>query len=158
MKRSKNATRRQFLKGATTASVGALGFPYIVPSSALGKAGTVAPSNRIVMGSIGVGGKGTGNMNTFMGSKDVQVVAVCDVDTNHRNRARDMVNEKYGNQDCAAYNDFRDLVAREDIDAVTVGTPDHWHALTTVAAANAGKDVYCEKPLANSVGEGRAIC
>ena len=158
MKRSTNATRRQFLKGATTASVGALGFPYIVPSSALGKAGTVAPSNRIVLGSIGVGGQGTGNMKRLMGSKDVQVVAVCDVDTNHRNAARDAVNEKYDNQDCAAYNDFHDLVAREDIDAVTIGTPDHWHALTTVAAANAGKDVYCEKPLANSVGEGRAIC
>ncbi|NQT14895.1 MAG: Gfo/Idh/MocA family oxidoreductase, partial [Planctomycetes bacterium] len=91
-------------------------------------------------------------------SKDVQAVAVCDVDTNHRNRARDAVNEKYGNQDCAAYNDFRDLVAREDIDAVTIGTPDHWHALTTVAAANAGKDVYCEKPLAMDFEKLKSAC
>ncbi len=155
--RQKKATRRQFLRQATNASVGALSFPYIVPSSALGKAGTVAPSKRIVMGCIGTGGQGTGNMNNFMG-KGLQVVAVCDVDTNHRNRARDVVNKNYGNKDCAAYDDFRDLVARKDIDAVTVCTPDHWHALTAIAAAKSGKDIYCEKPLANTIAEGRAIC
>jgi predicted dehydrogenase len=143
---------------ATAASVGVLGLSHIVPSSALGRDGTVAPSNRIVMGCIGTGGQGGGNMHAFMGNKDVQVVAVCDVDANHRNANRDAVNKHYGNTGCVAYKDFRDLVARKDIDAVSIATPDHWHALTSIAAAKAGKDIYCEKPLANSVGEGRAIC
>ncbi len=152
------STRRQFLGRATSASVGAFGLPYFVPASALGKAGTVAPSNRIVMGCIGTGGQGTGNMKRFMGSEGVQVVAVCDVDMERRNRAREIVNKKYGNRDCKAYNDFRELVAQKGINAVSIGTPDHWHALTSIAAAKAGMDIYCEKPLANSVGEGRAIC
>jgi predicted dehydrogenase len=151
-------TRRGFLKQAAVASTGAVGFPSIVPASALGNAGNTAPSNRIVMGCIGMGGQGRGNMGRFMGFKDVQVVAVCDVDTKHRDQGRNAVNEKYGNEDCKAYDDFRELVARKDIDAVSIGTPDHWHALTSIAAANHGKDIYCEKPLANSVGEGRAIC
>jgi predicted dehydrogenase len=129
-----------------------------VPASVLGRDGGVAPSARIVMGCIGTGGQGSGNMRNFMGQPDVRVVAVCDVDTNHGNRARDTVNKHYGNRDCKAYKDFRELVARKDIDAVSIGTPDHWHALTSIAAAKADKDIYCEKPLANSVGEGRAIC
>jgi len=135
-----------------------MGLPYFVPSSALGKDGSVAPSNRIVMGCIGTGGKGTGNMRWFMGRKTVQVVAVCDVDAKHRDRARGLVNKHYGNHACKAYTDFRELVARKDLNAVSIGTPDHWHALTSIAAAKAGMHVYCEKPLANSVGEGRAIC
>ena len=151
-------TRRQWLQTAAQASAGALAFPYVVPASALGKGGEVAPSNRIVMGAIGTGGQGRGNLGRFLGFKEIQVVAVCDVETNHRHAARDMVNKKYDNKDCATHNDFRKLVARKDIDAVSIATPDHWHALTSIAAANAGMDIYCEKPLANSVGEGRAIC
>lgn len=158
MKGRKKTTRREFLKRASVASAGALSFPYAVPCSALAKDAAVAPSERIVMGCIGTGGRGGGNMRTFMSQKDVQVVAVCDVDTNHRNGSRNAVNKHYGNQDCAAYKDFRELVARKDISAVSIATPDHWHALTSVAAAKAGMDIYCEKPLANSVGEGRAIC
>ncbi|MHC4674653.1 MAG: Gfo/Idh/MocA family protein, partial [Planctomycetota bacterium] len=154
----KKATRRDVLKQAATASVGALSFPYIVSSSALGNACATAPSNRIVMGCIGSGGMGRGNIGRFMGSDEVQMVAVCDVDDRHSKRARNKVNEKYGNQDCATYKDFRELLARKDLDAVIVATPDHWHALASVAALNAGKDVYCEKPLANSIGEGRAVC
>jgi len=152
------STRRQFLKRTATVSAGAMGLPYFVPSSALGKSGSVAPSNRIVMGCIGTGGKGTGNMKWFMGQKTVQVVAVCDVDSRHRNRARGLVNKHYDNHDCKAYTDFRELVARKDLNAMSIGTPDHWHALTSIAAAKAGMHVYCEKPLANSVGESRAIC
>ena len=158
MKRQNRATRRVFLKTASTAAAAAAGLPCVVPSAALGKDGAVAPSERIVMGSIGTGGQGSGNMRNFMGQKDVRLVAVCDVDRGHRDGAKNTVDKHYGNQDCAAYKDFREMVARKDIDAVSIGTPDHWHALTTIAAAKSGKDVYCEKPLANSVGEGRAMC
>jgi len=136
----------------------AVSLPVIVPASALGKEGAIAPSDRIVMGCIGVGGRGGGNMRTFMSYPEVQVVAVCDVDKGHRDRAQDAVNKKYGDTDCAAYKDFRKLVARKDVNAVSVATPDHWHALTSIAAANAGMDVYCEKPLTNSIGEGRTLC
>jgi predicted dehydrogenase len=135
-----------------------MGFPTIIPSSALGLDGNKAPSQRIVMGCIGMGGKGRNNMQTFLSQKDVQVVAVCDVDQKHLGMGEELVNKQYNNKDCAKFRDFRELVVRNDIDAISVATPDHWHAVTSVAALNNGKDVYCEKPLANSVGEGRAIC
>jgi predicted dehydrogenase len=158
MRRTHSTTRRQFLKRAATASAVALGAPYFVSPSALGLAGTVAPSDRIVLGAVGSGGKGRHNTQTFQSFADVQVVAVCDVDRKHLEAAKAEVDKTYGNSDCAAYRDFRELVGRQDIDVVSVATPDHWHALASVAAANADKDVYCEKPLANSVAEGRAIC
>jgi len=172
--RERRFTRRQVLKRATTASVGVLGFPYFVPASALGKAGNVAPSNRITMGVIGAGGMGMGNMKLFMKAPEVQIVAVCDVDAGSnryrggwrggRKPARQLVEKYYAEKagsgtytGCGAYNDFRELLQRKDIDAVAVCTPDHWHALATIHAAKAGKDVYCEKPLANTVAEGRAM-
>lgn len=150
-----NTTRREFLKTSTVAAA-AIAAPYYVPATALGF-GRAAPSERIVMGCIGTRGQGRGIMGAFMNQDDVQVVGVCDVDTRELKTAVEQVNMKYGNQDCKEYGDFRELVARDDIDAVTVTTPDHWHALCSVAAANAGKHIYCEKPLANSIGEGRAI-
>ena len=123
----------------------------------LGKAGSVAPSNRITLGFIGVGEHGTTvNLNNFLGNSDAQVVAICDVDANRRNQAHDMVNEKYGNEDCTACNDFREIIGRDDIDAVVISTPDHWHALIAVTAAKAGKDVFCEKPTL-TVHEGRVL-
>lgn len=168
------STRRDFLKGSAAVTAGTLGFPYIVSSRAMGSDGNVAPSNRIVMGAIGVGGQGTGIMRAHMGQPEVQMVAVCDVETESnkyygggtcgREPARRLVEkhyaEKTGNdyKGCVAYRDFRELLARKDIDAVTVCTPDHWHGLISVAAANAGKDIYCEKPLVNTVAEGRAVC
>lgn len=171
--KGKKLSRRGFLREAAGASAAIVGFPYLVPSSALGQAGTVAPSNRIVMGCIGVGGQGTYNMKAFMGNPDVQVVAVCDVErgrnayrgaTFGREPARQTVEDYYASQKesgtykgCAAYTDFRELLTRDDIDAVSVCTPDHWHGLISVAAAKAGKDIYCEKPLANTITEGRAI-
>jgi predicted dehydrogenase len=166
-------SRRGFLREAAGASAAIVGFPHFVPSSVFGQAGTVAPSNRIVMGCIGVGGQGTYNMKAFMGNPDVQVVAVCDVErgrnayrgaTFGREPARQTVEDYYASQKesgtykgCAAYTDFRELLARDDIDAVSVCTPDHWHGLISVAAAKASKDIYCEKPLANTITEGRAI-
>lgn len=96
----KQINRRQFLKRATGITVGAVAFPYLIPSSALGQAGRLAPSNRIVMGCIGVGSQGTGNMRGFLGKKEAQVVAVCDVDKKHRDQAKKIVDDKYGNSDC----------------------------------------------------------
>jgi len=150
----RHITRRAFFK--KTAGVAA--FPYIAPSSALGKAGSVTPSNRITIGFIGVGGHGRAvNLTNFLGNADAQAVAVCDVDTNNMNIARDMVNQKYGNKDCATYNDFREIIERNDIDAVMISTPDHWHVPISIAAAKAGKDVECEKPTL-TVEEGRVLC
>jgi len=132
-------------------------FPYIVASSALGKDGNVAANNRIVMGCIGVGGQGTANMRAFMGHEDAQVVAVCDVVEERRQKAKDIVDQHYGNKGCTSYNDFRDVLARKDVDAVSIVTQDHWHAIIAVAAARVGKDMYCEKPLGVAVVEGKAI-
>jgi hypothetical protein len=157
MSRQKKVSRRRLLKDVTGLTAGAISFPYIVSSSALGKSGGVAPSNRIVMGSIGVGGQGTSKMRAFLGNEDVRVVAVCDVVTDRRQKAKDIVDKQYGDTGCTAYNDFRDLLARKDIDAVVIAPQDHWHALMAVAAARAGKDMYCEKPLGVAVTEGQAI-
>ncbi|MBW7863212.1 MAG: Gfo/Idh/MocA family oxidoreductase [Candidatus Hydrogenedentes bacterium] len=153
----KPLSRRAFLRRTGLAAAGAAAFPHIIPGSALGLDGAVAPSNRITVGSIGVGGMGTGNLKGFLGQKRAQVLAVCDVDREHRQNAAGLVNEQYGNTDCAEYNDFRELLARGDIDAVALGLPDHWHGLAGVAAARAGKDIYGEKPLAYNISEGRAV-
>ncbi|MHC4546059.1 MAG: Gfo/Idh/MocA family protein [Planctomycetota bacterium] len=150
-------TRRKFMKRAAGITTGALAFPYVVASSALGKAGSVVASNRITLGFIGVGSHGIGmNLRTFLGNNDAQAVAVCDVDVNHLKKGRDTVNQKYGNQDCATYKDFRDVIARDDIDAVMISTPDHWHVPISIMAAKAGKDVECEKPTL-TVAEGRVL-
>lgn len=153
-----NMTRRQFIKRAGSLAAGAAAFPYIIPGAALGLNGATAPSNRITIGCIGMGGMGTGNMEGFLGHPGAQVVAVCDVDEHHRNRARDKVNDRYENTDCATYHDFRELIARGDIDAMSLALPDHWHAIPAIMAARAGKDIYGEKPLAYNITEGRAIC
>ena len=154
----KKINRRQFLSKSAAVGAGAIVLPYFVPSTALGKSGSVSASNRITIGCIGIGGQGKGNMRAFLRESDAQVVAVCDVDASHGETGRQMVNKHYSNNDCDVYNDFRDLLARDDIDAVMIATPDHWHALIAIASAKAGKDIYCEKALANTVVEGRAIC
>ncbi len=150
--------RRQFMKYSAGAAVVGMGFPSIVPTSVLGRTGIVLPSDRITVGCIGMGGMGLVDMRSFLFESDARVVAVCDVDAHHLQRAKKIVDERYGNNDCATYGDFRELVARDDIDVVTVTTPDHWHAIPAITAAKAGKDIYCEKPLAHSLLEGRAIC
>ncbi len=155
-----NISRRRFLRAAGAAA-GAIGFgvrPYVVPSSVLGAAGNVAANDRITVGCIGTGSRGTSNMRGFMGESEVQVVAVCDVVESRRRKAKDIVDRHYGAKGCAGYNDFRDMLARTDIDAVMIAPQDHWHALIAVAAARAGKDIYCEKPLGVAVREGQAIC
>jgi hypothetical protein len=146
-------TRRRFLKSAGLALAG----PYLLTGTALGGNGRPAASNRITMATIGCGGQGVGDMQGFMGFPEVQMVAVCDPVPEHRNRAREIVNRRYRNNACTAHNDFRDVLARRDIDAVLIATPDHWHALITIEACKAGKDIYCEKPESLTVREGRAM-
>ena len=154
----KRMNRRRFLKNATGITAGTVAFPYIVSSSALGNAGNVAASNRIVMGCIGMGGMGTGDMRGFLSKREVQVVAVCDVDKSQRDKAKKNVDEKYNNNDCKTYLDFREVIAREDIDALSLAMPDHWHSIPAVMGARAGKDIHAQKPLARTIAEGRAIC
>jgi len=146
-------SRRRFLALTGLAAV----IPTILPGCATGRGVRPAPSNRVVLGLIGTGWMGTDNGRAFLGQSDCQVVACCDLDQNHLRNAVEMVNQHYQNRDCRSYHDFRELVTRPDIDAVMVATPDHWHALVAIAAANAGKDIYGEKPLARTIAEQQAI-
>jgi len=157
MKKNKKINRRQFVKRSGATLIAAVGFPSVIPAAVFARKGKNAPNNQIVVGCIGMGGQGTGNLRGFLEESEARVVAVCDVDTGHRNRARSMVNNAYGNEDCVAYNDFRELLARDDIDAIMHAVPDQWHALVAVSAARAGKDIYGEKPLGYTISEGRAI-
>ncbi len=128
--------------------------PLILPSRLFG---ADAPSNKITIGCIGVGWQGGGNLDAILALDDCRVLAICDVDEQHLKAAVDKVNARYGNQDCKGYKDFRELIARKDIDAVAISTPDHWHSIPAIAAANAGKDIFCEKPLSHRLGEGIAM-
>jgi predicted dehydrogenase len=145
--------RRRFL--VTTAA--GLAAPAVIPGRVLGGSGGVAPSNRITMGVVGWGMQGPGNTGAFLQMKDCQVVAACDVDKNHLQAALETVNRTYGNRDCKGYADFRELMARKDIDAVMLAVPDNWHALIAIEAAKNKKDIYGEKPLARTIVEQQAI-
>src|SRR5262249_28298201 len=140
------------------ASATALVAPAIMPSSLFAKAGQPAPSDRVVVGVIGTGDLGRKHHlnNKLVPNARIQVAAVCDVDRNHRDQAALDVFAKTGRR-VAAYKDFRALCDRKDIDAVLIATPDHWHALTAIYAMEAGKDVYCEKPLTLTIEEGRKM-
>ena len=153
-------TRRTWLKGAAALAVA----PYVAPASALGAEGAAAPSERITLGFIGVGMMGRGHVRCCVSYPDAQVLAVCDVDRWRRENAKATVEQGYAEQrpgatyrGCAAYNDLRDLLARDDIDAVVVATGDRWHALATTLAAKAGKDIYCEKPISLTARGARAM-
>ena len=153
--------RRAFLKRACAAITG----PAILPARVLGADGTVAPSNRVALGFVGLGSHGVGmNLKSFLHLPDAQVVALCDVDSQRLDKARDLIREHYAEQKrgstdtgCFATGDWREVVARDDVDAVVVSTPDHWHVLPSVAAMRASKDVMCEKPLSLTVREGRIL-
>ena len=166
--------RRQFIKKCAAFTSGAAVFPSIIPASALGKNGVVAPSDRINMGFIGTGNNGINWMLAFLQEKNVQVVAVCDVnkesdgykDNTFKGRevARRIVEEHYAGlatsglyKGCDTYEDFRDILRRKDIDAVYNGTPDHWHSIIVIEAAKARKDIYGQKPLSLTIAEGRAM-
>ena len=153
-------SRRAFLKSAGLA----LAAPYVVSASSLGAAGRPPPSERITLGCIGLGGEGLGkNTRAFLGQADAQVLAVCDVDPQHLAAGKKVVEDRYaqesrsgGYSGCDAYKDFRDVLARRDIGAVMISTPDHWHVPISLAAIRAGKDVQCEKPTL-TVAEGRVL-
>jgi len=147
-------TRRTLLQGAAAA----LAAPYVITSRALGQGGATPASERIVMGTIGCGGRGSGDMHSLIANDDVQMVAICDVVKAKREKAKAAVDKRYGNGDCAVYRDLRELLVRDDIDAVLIATGDNWHTLASVLAARAGKDMYCEKPMSVTLAEGRALC
>lgn len=146
------STRRSFLKKTSL-----LAFPAIIPASARGADGTVAPSNRITLAAIGWGMQGPGNTAAFLRLPDVQVVAACDLDSKHLEQAVKAINDGNKNSDCKAYKDYREMLARKDIDSVMIAIPDHWHALVAIEAAKNGKDIYGEKPLARTIREQQAI-
>ncbi len=153
MSKANRATRREFLKSASMA----VAAPYVITTAALGADGRPPASERIVMAGIGIGNMGSGDQGAFLGRGEVQYVAVCDVRKAMREAAKARADKQYGNSDCTAYNDFREVLARKDIDAVHVATPDHWHAIIVVEACRDGKDVYCQKPESRTIREGRLM-
>jgi len=151
--------RRNFLKAAGSAAIlpAALRGNAAQSSGAIAKTVTSSPNNLINVGVIGMGMQGPGNTKGFLASDDCRVVAACDIDANHLQAAVKMINDNYGNEDCKGYHDFRELLAREDIDAVMLAVPDHWHEIVATEAARRKKDVYSEKPLAHTIAEQQSI-
>ncbi|MEQ1830212.1 MAG: Gfo/Idh/MocA family oxidoreductase [Pirellula sp.] len=147
----KQIHRRKFLRGSLAVAGASAVAPTIIPSSALGRDGAVAPSERIVMGGIGIGGRGTYDLGRFLEQKDVQFVSVCDIKETRRIAVKKMIDDNNSNQNCAMYRDYRELLDRTDIDAVLIATGPNWHATMSAAAANAGKDIYCEKPCTKNI-------
>jgi len=146
-------SRRRFIALTSLAAVA----PTIIPSGALGQGGKPAPSNRITMGVVGWGMQGPGNTKAFMSFDDCQVVATCNLDKNHLRDSLEAINGHYQNHDCQTYHDYRQMMARTDIDAVMIAVPDHWHELIAVEAARNKKDIFGEKPLARTIAEQQAI-
>ncbi len=147
-------TRRKFLKSSAGACVG---MPALIPASALGRNGTVAPSNRIVLGGVGVGRRGQKVLDAFLKQEDAQFVAVADPQKDRREVIKRQADRHYGNKDCAIYDDMSGVLERDDIDAVLVTTGDRWHATASIYAARAGKDIYCEKPCAMNIQESQEL-
>ena len=143
-------TRRTFIK---TTAVAAIGIPTLIPASALGKNGSVAPSDRIVMGGIGLGPRGRKVLEGFFAHKDSQFVAIADPQKERREFIKDMTDKQYGNKDCVTYDDMSAVLERDDIDSVIIATGDRWHTTASILAARAGKDIYCEKPCAMNIQE-----
>ena len=161
--KNKVISRRDFIRRAA-AVAGAISAPMIIPASARGADGHVAPSNRITLGQIGRGIMGRGHVNHLAQNQSVEILALCDVDRTRLDEGVAQVVAHYAERTangtyrgCDAYNDYRELLAREDIDAVLIATPDHWHTPLSIHAAESGKDVYCEKPISISVDEGRQL-
>ena len=150
---SRRLPRRGFLKTALSTAGAAVLAPTVIPGSALGLDGAVAPSERIVVGGIGIGNRGTYDLGCFLEQKDVQFAAVCDIKESRRTAVQKIANEKYGNENCKTYRDFRELLDRQDIDAVLIATGPNWHATAAMAAAKAGKDMYCEKPCTKNISQ-----
>jgi len=153
-KKNLKLTRRAFLKRTAAAAV----VPYIVPATALGRDGKVAPSERIILGGMGVGNRGSHDLRWMLPEKDVQFVAICDAKKSSRENVKRIVDTRYGNNDCKMYRDMREFLAeRTDIDVLLIATGDRWHSLAAIMAMRAGKDVYSEKPSSMTIAEGQAV-
>ena len=150
--RRSTTSRRQFLATALGAGA-AVAVPQIIPATALGTTDIVAPSERITVGGIGLGGRGSSDLGCFLRQPDVQFVAVCDVRATRRVAIKQMVDKHNNNENCATYRDLRDLLARDDMDAVLIATGPNWHCTASVMAAEAGKDIYCEKPCTKNISQ-----
>ena len=153
-----NSNRRAFLKNSAVASVGTLILPQIIPSTALGMGGKLAPSNRLVMGAIGTGSQGKSNMRDFLNlNKEVQFVAACDADSSNLQKAKGLADAAYSNNDCRVYGDYREFLEKEKLDAVTIALPDHWHGIIYTAAVEKKLHVYGEKPICRTIRDGQTI-
>ena len=155
-RRSATLTRRRFLGNAARASA-AIAVPAFVPASVLGRGGAVAPSEKILLGAIGIGGRGEQVLSVLLDQEDVRFLAVCDVRDERRRFVKRLADTRYGNGDCAVHRDLRELLARDDLDAVLIATGDRWHTTASILASRAGKDVYCEKPCSLTIAECRAL-
>jgi predicted dehydrogenase len=149
--------RRAFLKEAVAGAGVIAGFPAIVPASALGAAGTTAPSDKIRVACVGVGRMGGGHVRNFLRQEDVRVMAICDVQESARQRSKEIVDRTYGDKSCATYNDFRELLERKDIDALMLATGERWTPYIGAEAARRGIHMYYEKPLSLTVEEAKAV-
>jgi hypothetical protein len=153
-KKNVKLTRRGFLKRAAAAAA----VPYIVPATVFGRDGKVPPSERIILGGMGVGNRGSHDLRWMLPEKDVQFVAICDAKKSSRENVKRIVDERYGNKDCKMYSDMREFLAeRTDIDVLLIATGDRWHSLAAIMAMRAGKDVYSEKPSSMTIAEGQAV-
>jgi len=155
-KRNRIVNRREFFRRYGTMA-GALAVPLVIRSSALGFAGTVAPSERIVMGGLGIGPRGRTDLRHILNQPDAQFIVVCDAQAERRQIVKRMVDENYGNTDCQTCRHPFELLSRDDIDAVLIATGDRWHTMASILAAKAGKDIYCEKPCSMTIGQSRAL-
>jgi predicted dehydrogenase len=153
MSNTTRTTRRAFLKTAGAA----VAAPCVITTAALGANGRPPASERIVMGGVGIGHRGSYDLSCFLPQPDVQFVAVCDVKAERRAAVKKTIDAKNGNSDCATYRDLRELLARSDIDAVLIATGPNWHATAAILAARNGKDVYCEKPCTKNIAQSLAL-
>jgi predicted dehydrogenase len=152
------STRREFVKKSAALVAGTVVLPHIIPSSAFGMGKRIAPSDRLVIGSIGTGSQGMSNMNDFLKLKDaVQFVAVCDVDSLRLEKARETVDAANKNKDCRVYGDYREFLEKEKLDAVSIALPDHWHGIIYSAAADKKINIYGEKPICRTIRDGQTI-
>jgi predicted dehydrogenase len=149
-------SRRRFLRTVAGAS-SLMAAPHVIPSSALGKDGAVAPSERIVMAGLGIGSRGGYDLGIFLDQPVVQFVAIADVRAVRRKAVKEMADKKYGNKECATYWDMFEMLGRDDIDACLIATGDRWHTQASIETARAGKDMYCEKPCSMTIAESRAL-
>lgn len=155
---SSNSSRREFLRKSAVLAAGSVVLPTIIPSSAWGRGVQPAPGDRLIMGAIGTGSQGTSNMRDFLRlGKQVQFVALCDVDANNLARAKGLVDKTNGNTDCRTYSDYREFLEKEKLDAVSIALPDHWHGIIYTEAVKKKLHVYGEKPICRTIRDGQTI-